>query len=114
MRKASRSSSSKGVTIKFLKENLVFDASTEDPRSVLLFTVLSAFAQFERSLIKERQREGIAIAKAKGVYKGRTSTLTPEQVETIKQRIAAGVPKARIAKDLKVTRQTIYNHLGAA
>jgi DNA invertase Pin-like site-specific DNA recombinase len=104
----------KGVTIKFLKENLVFDASTEDPRSVLLFTVLSAFAQFERSLIKERQREGIAIAKAKGVYKGRTSTLTPEQVETIKQRIAAGVPKARIAKDLRVTRQTIYNHLGAA
>jgi DNA invertase Pin-like site-specific DNA recombinase len=94
-----------------MKESLTFDAATSDPRSTLMFTILTAFAQFERSLIRERQREGIAIAKAKGVYKGGTKTLTPQQVEEIKERVAAGVPKARIAKDFKISRQTLYNYL---
>jgi DNA invertase Pin-like site-specific DNA recombinase len=106
-----RELNSKGVSIKFIKENLAFNASTDDPRSTLMFTLLSAFAEFERALIKERQREGIAIAKAKGKYKGGTKSLTPQQVEDIKQRIAAGVPKARIASDLKISRQTLYNYL---
>jgi DNA invertase Pin-like site-specific DNA recombinase len=47
-----------------------FTAGNDDPRSTLMFTMLSAFAQFERSLIKERQREGIALAKAKGSTRG--------------------------------------------
>jgi DNA invertase Pin-like site-specific DNA recombinase len=106
-----RELNTKGVSIKFMKENLAFDAATNDPRSTLMFTILTAFAQFERSLIRERQREGIAIAKAKGVYKGGTKTLTSQQVEDIKQRVAAGVPKARIAKDFKISRQTLYNYL---
>jgi DNA invertase Pin-like site-specific DNA recombinase len=106
-----RELNTKGVSIKFMKENLAFDAATNDPRSTLMFTILTAFAEFERSLIRERQREGIAIAKAKGVYKGGTKTLTSQQVEDIKQRIAGGVPKARIAKDFKISRQTLYNYL---
>src|SRR5690348_5020197 len=71
----------KGVSVEFVKENMTFTAGKEDPRSTLMFTMLSAFAQFERALIKERQREGIALAKAKGnVYKGRKPALSPEDV----------------------------------
>jgi DNA invertase Pin-like site-specific DNA recombinase len=56
----------RGVPVEFIKENMSFTAGSDDPRSALMFTMLSAFAQFERSLLKERQREGIALAKAKG------------------------------------------------
>jgi len=101
----------KGVSVQFAKENMLFAAGGNDPRSTLMFTMLSAFSDFERSLIRERQREGIAIAKAKGVYKGGTKTLTPQQVEDVKRRVAAGIPKARIAMDLKISRQTLYNYL---
>ncbi|WP_218131722.1 recombinase family protein [Nitrosospira multiformis] len=59
----------KGVLVQFVKENMSFAAGSEDPCSTLMFTMLSAFAQFERSLIKERQRQGIVLAKAEGVYK---------------------------------------------
>jgi DNA invertase Pin-like site-specific DNA recombinase len=58
-----------------------FTAGSDDPRSILMFTMLSAFAQFERSLIKERQREGIALAKAKEtVYEGRKPALNAERI----------------------------------
>jgi DNA invertase Pin-like site-specific DNA recombinase len=56
----------RGVTVQFMKEQMQFSADRDDPRSILMFTMLSAFSQFERSLIRERQREGIALAKAKG------------------------------------------------
>ena len=70
----------KDVSVEFVKENMVFTAGSDDPRSVLMFTMISAFSQFERALIKERQREGIALAKAKGnVYKGRKPALGPDQ-----------------------------------
>lgn len=101
-----------GVSVQFVKENMTFTAGSDDPRSTLMFTMLSAFSQFERALIKERQREGIAIAKSKGKYKGGSKALTPAQVEDLKQQVAAGVAKARVAKDLKISRQTLYNYLG--
>jgi DNA invertase Pin-like site-specific DNA recombinase len=104
----------KGVTVQFVKESITFDAKTDDPRSTLMFTMLSAFSQFERALIKERQREGIAIAKAHGVYKGSEKVLSPEQAAQIKELVAAGVPKAKVARDLGITRQTVYNYLKAA
>jgi DNA invertase Pin-like site-specific DNA recombinase len=106
-----RELNAKGVSVRFVKENLAFDAGTNDPRATLLFSILSSFAQFERAIAKERQREGIAIAKSKGVYKGGTKKLSPEQVADIKQRVAAGIPRARIAKDLGITRQTLYNYV---
>ena len=59
-----REMNDRGVSVQFVKENMTFTAGNDDPRSTLMFTMLSAFAQFERSLIKERQREGIALAKA--------------------------------------------------
>ncbi len=81
-----REMNDQGVSVDFIKENMSFTASSADPRSTLMFTILSAFAQFERSLIKERQREGIALAKAKGtVYKGRKPALNTERIAQLRE-----------------------------
>lgn len=72
---------------------------------------MGSVAEFERAIIKERQAEGIRAAKARGVYRGRKRALTPEQVEAARSRIAQGVPKAAVARDLGVTRQTLYSAL---
>lgn len=101
----------KGVSVQFVKENMTFIAGSDDPRASLMFTMLSAFAQFERSLIKERQREGIAIAKAKGKYKGRPPKLDQEQVNNIRVAIGLGIPKTKIARQFKITRETLYQYL---
>ncbi|VAW48112.1 hypothetical protein MNBD_GAMMA02-1700 [hydrothermal vent metagenome] len=60
----------KGVCVQFMKENLSFDGD-DSPISKLMLSIMAAFAEFERSLIHERQREGIALIKKKGGYKGR-------------------------------------------
>ena len=57
-----------GVSVKFHKEKLDFEVGKTDDLQTLMFSMLGAFAEFERSMIKERQREGIEKAKAKGVY----------------------------------------------
>lgn len=101
----------KGVIVKFIKENMTFDMSDADPRSMLMFTMLSAFSQFERALIKERQREGIAIAKAKGKYKGGVPKLNDEQVTKIREKILLGVPKAAVAREFKISRETLYQYM---
>ena len=74
---------------------------------------MGAFAEFERSLIKERQKEGIAIAKSKGVYKGRSKSLTTEQVLEVREKIGQGVPKALLAREMGVSRWTLYKCLEA-
>ena len=79
--------------------------------SNLLLNVMRAFAEFERSLIKERQREGIAIAKAKGnVYKGRQPSLTADQAKALLTRVAAGDSKASLAREFKISRASVYNY----
>ena len=67
--------------------------------------------QFERALIHERQAEGISAVKARGAYQGRQPKLDAEQIEHALQRIAAGVPKAVVARDLGVDRSTLYRAL---
>jgi DNA invertase Pin-like site-specific DNA recombinase len=104
----------KGVSVKFLKENLTFDGESNSPINVMLFGVLSAFAQFERSLIKERQREGIAVAKKKGVYRGKAPKLSPEQVAKLQARIATGLSKVSVAREFGITRKTVYEYLKEA
>jgi len=101
-----------GASVQFLKEGLTFTGD-DSPMSKLLLNVMGAMAEFERELIRERQREGIAIAKAKGdVYKGRVKCLSPSQVEDMKAQITAGVPKATIARNLGISRKSLYNYLG--
>ncbi len=103
---------SRGVTVKFLKNGLTF-RDHGDPQGKFYLTMLAAIAEFERSLILERQREGIAIAKREGKYRGRQPSLTPEQVTEAKQRLDAGVPHARVARDFGVSRQTLYAQVKA-
>lgn len=102
----------RGVRVEFLKEGLTFTGD-DSAMSKLLLSVMGAFAEFERSLIRERQAEGIAIARANGVYKGRKKSLTAEQVAEARAQVEQGVPKAKIARDLGVSRQTLYSALAA-
>ncbi|SEL28936.1 recombinase family protein [Nitrosovibrio tenuis] len=102
----------RGVSVEFIKENMSFTAGSDDPRSTLMFTMLSAFAQFERSLIKERQREGIALAKAKGnVYKGRKPALSLEKAAVLRHRVAEGAQKSALAKEFGISRETLYQYI---
>jgi DNA invertase Pin-like site-specific DNA recombinase len=100
----------KGVKVQFIKENLIFSGD-DSAMSQLLLSVMGAFAEFERSLIKERQREGIELAKRRGAYQGRRKSLSPEQVLMVSDAIKSGVAKARIARNLGVSRETIYRYL---
>ncbi len=77
----------------------------------LLLNMMGAVAEFERALILERQREGSAKAKARGVYKGRKPSLTTEQARALRARAAAGEPKAKLAKEFGVHRDTVYSYL---
>ena len=79
--------------------------------SNLLLSVMGAFAEFERALIKERQLEGIAIAKKKGAYKGRKPRLSDEQITELKEKIANGEKKTTVAKYFSISRETLYQYL---
>ena len=98
------------IKIEFIKENLIFTGE-DSPMSKLLLSVMGAFAEFERSLIRERQREGIALAKKKGLYKGRKPSLSKEQITEIKNKVQNGDKKSDIAKDFKISRETLYQYL---
>ncbi len=104
----------KGASVEFVKENLTFTTSATSPTDKLMFHLLGAFAEFERALIKERQREGIALAKAQGKYRGRTPIeLTEKQQTDLSHWLADDVPKTVIAKRLKIGRSTLYRLLQA-
>ena len=98
------------VKIKFLTEGLEFTGE-DSPMSKLLLSVMGAFAEFERALIKERQMQGIALAKKRGVYKGRKPSLSPEQIKSLKQRVKDGGIKSQIARDLGISLETLYQYL---
>lgn len=100
----------RGVRVTFVKESLVFNGD-DTAMSVLLLSVMGAVAEFERAILKERQAEGIRIAKAKGVYKGRKASLTNDQVDQVRQKVAAGVSKAKLAREYKCSRETLYKYL---
>jgi DNA invertase Pin-like site-specific DNA recombinase len=103
----------KGVTIEFVKENLTFTGD-DSPMNTLLLGILGSIAQFERSLIRERQREGIAMAKKAGVYKGRKRSLSADQAEELRRRAAQGETKAALARQFGISRETLYQYLAVA
>ena len=100
----------KGVTIQFLSEGLSFSADGGCAFQTLQLLMLGAFAQFERTMIRKRQAEGIAKAKAKGVYSQRKRTVNPDKV---KQLFEDGMSKAAIAKHLNISRMSVYRSLAA-
>lgn len=77
----------------------------------LLLSVMGAFAEFERALIRERQREGIALAKKRGAYKGRKKALSTEQVAELRRLVNAGEQKAKLARQFGISRETLYQYL---
>ena len=110
LRRLVRELTGRGVAVQFIKEQLTFTAE-DSPMATLLLSVLGAFAEFERALIRERQLEGITLAKARGVYTGRKPSLTPSQAEVLRARAAAGEPKAGLAREFGISRQTLYSYL---
>jgi DNA invertase Pin-like site-specific DNA recombinase len=99
----------RGVQVQFIKENLTFNGD-DSGMSILLLNVMGAFAEFERALIRERQREGIVIAKSNGVYKGRKPSLTAQQATDLKARAAAGEKKTALAREFGISRETVYQY----
>lgn len=104
----------KGVIVQFVKEGLFFRKEGEDPYAMFQLHLIGAVAELERSLIRERQREGIAAAKARGKKLGRKRLLASDRIQQAKIQVRAGVPKARIARELGVSRATLYRYLEAA
>lgn len=103
----------RGIVVEFVKEHLVFTGD-DSPMSQLLLSMLGAVSEFERAMIRERQREGIIIAKRNGIYKGRKPSLSTEQVASLREKEAGGMSIASIGREFGVSRQTIYTYLSKA
>ncbi len=102
----------RGVSVTFLNERLSFESGKDAfPTSKLMLSMIGTFAEFERSMIKRRQMEGIALAKERGVYKGRQRTVTEEQISKIRSLLDVGVPLAAAARKVGVSRSTAYKYL---
>lgn len=101
----------RGVVVRFVKESLTFGTGDDQPIARLQLHVIGAVAQWERSMIKERQREGIAAAQAKGKHLGRKATLSAAQVREIRDRLSAGATKAAVAREYGVSLPTLYSAL---
>lgn len=103
----------KSVKIQFVKENLIFSGD-DSPMANLLLSVMGAFVEFERALIRERQLEGITLAKKRGAYRGRKRSLTNDQVKDLQLRASSGEQKSQIARDFGISRETLYQYLKIA
>lgn len=110
----------KGATFKSLQENLAINATSDNPIDTLILHIFGAIAQFNRSLIREAQREGIAKAKKRGVYKGRKSVLTPQvvaQIEELLTKRHASVENYKkishndIARQVGISKSSLYRYL---
>ena len=103
----------KGITIQFHKEGLTFSNNQSDAISKLILNMMGSFAEFERELIRERQREGIEQAKKAGKYKGRKPSLTGEQVQEIKFRLLneTKINKAQLAREYGISRESLYRYI---
>jgi DNA invertase Pin-like site-specific DNA recombinase len=110
LRRIVQTLTSRGVRIEFVKERLAFTGE-DSPMANLMLSVMGAFAEFERALIHERQREGIALAKQRGAYKGRKKSLSEADVATLRTRLAIGISKAQAARELGISRETLYQYL---
>jgi DNA invertase Pin-like site-specific DNA recombinase len=110
LRRIVRELTARGVAVRFVTEQFTFTGQ-DTAMATLLLSVMGAFAEFERALIRERQREGITLAKKRGAYRGRTPSLTPQQASTLRGRAAEGVAKARLAREFGISRETIYQYL---
>lgn len=98
------------VRVEFVKEHLTFTGD-DAPMATLMLSVMGAVAEFERALILERQREGIALAKERGVYRGRNKSLAPERIAALRSRSNESV--SALAREFGISRQSVYRYLGS-
>ena len=105
----------RGIAIQFVKENITFTAQST-PMDNLMLQLMGAFAQFEREIILERQKEGIKLASAQGKYKGRVHKLKPEQAEALRQEWKEGKYPSKMAlgQAFGISRQAVYRYLKAS
>lgn len=103
----------KGCSVTFVSENITVSKNNTTPMEELFLSFLSAMAQFERARIRERQAEGIALAKAKGKYDEQCA-LKAEDVEACPALVEMGLAKTEVARRYNVSRQTLYNALNGA
>lgn len=101
---------SKKVQVHFLKENLQFTGENSATSNLVLH-LMGAFAEFEYAFIRERQREGIEIAKKKGKFRGTTKKLNAEKIEILKNDLKTRKSKTQIASDLGISRFTLYRYI---
>lgn len=107
----------RGIAVQFVKEGKIFKGlETADPMDKLMLSMLGAFAEYERTLIRERQREGIVKAKQRGAYKGRMQKISDPQLiaQVVAEACALGANKSRIAVKHGVSRETLYKYIAAA
>jgi len=109
LRKLVQGLTKRGIRIEFEKESLSFSGE-DSPMANLMLSVMGAFAEFERSIIKERQREGIEKAKQEGRYTGRKATIDPVKVHELH---SSGMGATAIAKGLGIGRASVYRILEA-
>ena len=104
---------SRGIAVQFVKEAKIFRGDGTDAMDKLMLSMLGAFAEYERTLIRERQREGIAKAKQRGVYKGSRPKITDHQLiaQITNEFHALGANKTRIAAKYGVSRETLYKYV---
>ncbi len=105
-----KSLTSRGVTVQFIKESLTFTGE-DNPMANLMLGIMGSLAEWERSVIRERQLQGIAIAKELGVYKGRKKALNEAEKKELNALAAAGTKKTVLAKQFGISRQTLYTYL---
>jgi len=110
LRRIVKDLTSRGVVVRFHKEVLSFTGE-DGPMSHLLLSMLGAVAEFERSIILERQKEGIQIAKVEGKYKGRKPSLTADRVLELQRRAGEGEKKTALAREFGVSRETVYTYI---
>ncbi|MDE5124832.1 recombinase family protein [Paenibacillus larvae subsp. larvae] len=110
LRKLVQSLTERGVRVEFIKENLTFTGE-DSPMATLMLSIMGAFAEFERALIRERQREGILLAKQRGAYRGRKRALSRETIAEIRRKVQAGETKAALAREYGISRETLYRYL---
>jgi hypothetical protein len=101
-------------TLNLVQAGLLSFTGEDSPMASLMLSVMGAFAEFERALIHERQREGLALAKQRGAYRGRKKSLSETAISELQQRLIAGVSKAQVAREFGISRETLYQYLKVA
>lgn len=110
LRRLVQSFTKRGIRVEFIKENLSFTGE-DSPMANLMLSILGGVAEFERALIRERQRKGIALARQRGAYRGRRRSLAADKVTELCRRAEAGENKASLAREFGISRETLYQYL---